>query len=408
MATMNPLLLAEITGPYGPFSLPERVVQKIWWTGDFQQAALQTLSGKTLRRVKPGRWNQQEGPDFIGAVVEIDGREVQGDVEIHFYAEDWQAHGHGTDAAFANVVLHVLLFPPRRPTPCPTLSGREPETFVLLPHLHEDIEDYANHEALLALEAREKSAWYEALLAHPETERLALLRAKADVRWQQKIRFARQRLDTHGWANACHQFALETLGLKRNRAPMSALALRHTPEAMRGATVDALFAEQNGLWRLAGLRPANHPRHRLEQYLALLNAHPDWPERLLLWACALPDGTDGDGTDYDTARFRRKRGVQDIVKKLHEEVFAGAIGGTRLHTLAVDALLPLLAAAAENGVAATAPIALADYWFHWPLGDIPANLAAGLRETLPAEDKRAPLIGNGLFQGLLQLSNEHG
>ena len=36
----------------------------------------------------PGIWNKEEGPDFKGAVLEIDGQSMRGDVEIHFYASD--------------------------------------------------------------------------------------------------------------------------------------------------------------------------------------------------------------------------------------------------------------------------------------------------------------------------------
>jgi hypothetical protein len=403
---MKPLLLAEISGPYGPVSIAERVLQKIWWRGDFQQGGLRTLSGKPLRRVKAGRWNHAEGPDFIGAVLDIDGKIVQGDVEVHFYAEDWKSHGHNADPAFNNVVLHLLLFPPRfAAAQQSTCSGRTPETLVLLPCLQEDLEDYANREALVSLEAREKSGWHETLLAQDEGVRLRLLREKAETRWQQKIRFAKQRLETHGWDEACHQLALETLGLKRNRAPMSALALRHPLREMNGANANSLFAEQRSLWRLAGMRPANHPLRRLRQYLDVLKTNPAWPSRLREWGVALseeaplsPDSSAG----HDTARFRKTHRLSATTKRLENELFSTAIGGTRLHTLAVDALLPLLAA---DGVAVEM---CARHWYHWQLGDVPAKLVAGLREELPPEDEKIPVMCNGLFQGLLQLSHEHG
>jgi hypothetical protein len=50
----------------------------------------------------------------------------------------------------------------------------------------------------------------------------------------------------------------------------------------------------------------------------------------------------------------------------------------------------------------------ARHWYHWQLGDVPAKLVAGLREELPPEDEKIPVMCNGLFQGLLQLSHEHG
>lgn len=398
---MKPLLLAEISGLYGPVCIPEHVLQKIWWRGDFHQEDMRTLSGKALRCVKPGRWNKQEGPDFIGASLEIDGRLVQGDVEVHFYSTDWQAHGHNDDPAFDNVVLHVLLFPPRNGAPPSTRSGRTPEMFVLLAHLNEDLEDYAEREALLALESRDKSGLCTALLAHPEEQRLPLLRAKAAGRWRQKVRFALQRLEAHGWENACHQLALETLGLKRNRAPMSALAQSHPPGAMRTMDAAALFEEHRERWHLAGLRPANHPLRRLQQYLSLLDARPDWAARLIEWGAGLQVDAGVAAPGVETARFRKAVHFSGIASRLQDELLNGAIGGTRFHTLVVDALLPLLAA---QGVA---PDACARYWYHWHLGDAPANLH-GLCAQLPQVDVRAPVLCNGLFQGLLQLSYELG
>ncbi|MDR3228498.1 MAG: DUF2851 family protein [Puniceicoccales bacterium] len=397
----KPVFLAEIFGPYGPVSIPERVLQKIWWRGDFRQSGLRTISGKPVRRVRAGRWNHNEGPDFIGSELEVDGKSVLGDVEVHFYAEDWLAHGHAADPAFDNVVLHVLMFPPRQAaTPLPTVSGRLPETLVLLPYLNEDIDEYANRDALLALESREKSGWHEILAACEEVRRLALLREKAASRWAQKTRFAAQRLEKHGWAESCHQLVLETLGLKRNRAPMSALALKHPLAAMRGAGAEALFAEQHGAWHLSGLRPANHPLRRLKQYLAALAKKPDWPDALAAWGAGLAECS--AATTDNTARFRKTRRFSATAKRLRDGVLAGAVGGTRLNTLAVDALLPLLAA---HGVA---PEVCAQFWFHWELGDVPSRLARDLRSLLPPENEKVPAICNGLFQGLLQMGSELG
>ena len=60
----------EIQGLYGPFTLTERVVQKIWLRQDFATARLLTVSGKTLEVKDPGSWNLQEGPDFKEASLD--------------------------------------------------------------------------------------------------------------------------------------------------------------------------------------------------------------------------------------------------------------------------------------------------------------------------------------------------
>ena len=59
--------------------------------------------------VFPGRRWGGPGPDFLGAVLAArDGSLVRGDVEVHLRASSWTSHQHATDAAYANVVLHVV------------------------------------------------------------------------------------------------------------------------------------------------------------------------------------------------------------------------------------------------------------------------------------------------------------
>src|SRR5688572_30260571 len=103
--------VAELQGLYGPFTMHEKIVQKIWLQGEFDARRAQLLDGRPLEIISPGKWNLLGGPDFFGARLRIDGRDVHGDVEIHFHAADWMAHGHAANPSYANVVLHVVLFP---------------------------------------------------------------------------------------------------------------------------------------------------------------------------------------------------------------------------------------------------------------------------------------------------------
>jgi hypothetical protein len=146
---------------------------------------------------------------------------------------------------------------------------------------------------------------------------------------------------------------------------------------------------------------------RLKQYLTALEKLPDWPSALVAWGrelTTLPVAS--KATDADTARFRKTRRFTAALCRLRDNALAGAVGGTRLNTLAADALLPLLAARAE-AEGAQGKI-YERFWFHWELGDVPARLARDLRELLPPENEKPPVICNGLFQGLLQLGAERG
>ncbi|KAB2809737.1 DUF2851 family protein [Phaeocystidibacter luteus] len=63
-------------------------------------------AGKVLAR---GKWNHNSGPDFKDAIVQIDRTTWVGHVEMHLKASDWFAHGHHTDPAYSNVILHVVV-----------------------------------------------------------------------------------------------------------------------------------------------------------------------------------------------------------------------------------------------------------------------------------------------------------
>jgi hypothetical protein len=85
-----------------------------------KQAALiwQQMVGKELPSsedelvsvIYPGRTNGGNGPDFRDAVIVDKFRLTKGDVEVHVKSSDWYSHEHHSDAAYNNVILHVVLW----------------------------------------------------------------------------------------------------------------------------------------------------------------------------------------------------------------------------------------------------------------------------------------------------------
>ncbi|MDP0501639.1 MAG: DUF2851 family protein [Verrucomicrobiota bacterium JB022] len=396
-----PHIVAEIQGLYGPVSVPEILVQKLWRRGDFVQEGLHTLDGQPLRVIQPGQWNRQGGPDFLGAELELDGQTRVGDVEIHFYQRNWYDHGHDRNPAFANVILHVVVFDPREgERPACYDTGAPIPTLLLAPFFPEDLEAYAVKDAWMALENRDMLDLVAPLLELPVVERRARLRLQARRRWQQKMRFARYRLQLAGaWPTVVHQYTLEMLGLRRNRGPMSGLAERFPLQEMEAmvardgveATADRLIAVEEGNWTLAGMRPANHPRARLRQYLSLLAARPAWPHRLRDWLASqqwehLPEA--------NTQAYRRQCRLGAHLRELEKDVLAGTIGGSRFATLCVDAFWPLAAAEFDAEELWWLP------WFHSPAGDLPDALDDYLRLSA-VQDRQWPAC-NGWGQGALE------
>ncbi|MBK9991839.1 MAG: DUF2851 family protein [Verrucomicrobia bacterium] len=386
--------VAEIQGLYGPFSFPEKLLQQIWLRGDFDLRRARTTDGRAIIVRHPGRWNLLGGPDFKDARLTIGGVEMIGDVEIHLRAADWAAHRHATDPAYARVLLHVVLFPTEdRVTQ--GVEGTEIPLLVLLPLLNHDLEEYAADEAVERLADHPLAQARRELVALPMEKLEAELLRQAELRWQQKVRNAKLRIERLGWAEACHHTALEVLGYRFNRAPMLAVAGAVPLADWIGggeSFADEIYERFALLWSKQGVRPLNHPRARLRQYARCVAVRPDWPQRWLALAAELPVVTLAEAVRI--AAVRRRTGVSALARRLAGEIFGEEIGGTRFNTLVCDGLLPLLAA--QKGDAG----GLVGLWHVWPVGDVPARFGQMLRE-LGVVDRRTRPLSHGIVQGLI-------
>ena len=386
-----PNLVAEMQGLYGPFTIAERVVQKIWLRDDFARDRAMLADGRKLEIRTSGAWNLLGGPDFRGARLAIDGREITGDIEVHFYASDWRAHAHGTDRAYDNVALHVVLFPLTAfERPAIAADGHELPTLVLLPLLHRDLEEYASDDALETITARDEWERFAELAATPPDELQKRLRQKAEERWRQKVRFAKLRIEKLGWTAAVHQLALEILGYRQNRAAMLGIAAQYPLETWRGGVdLRAIFDEHRPRLQLQGVRPGNHPLTRLRQYQAWVAANPSWPDQLESITDTLAAPLHPAASTRDVRQFL---GLKKLREAFAGELVHDSIGGTRLDNLVCDGFLPLVAARTGRDLFAG--------WFHWYLGDVPAPLKKALPKLGIAGIPAQPLC-HGWAQGLL-------
>lgn len=386
-------MVAEMQGLYGAFSFSELLLQKIWWRGDFERERAVTTEGVPVRVVHAGKWNRLGGPDFRGARVVLgDGREVTGDVELHVHAADWNAHGHANDPAYDGVCLHVVLFPPAAGQRTRGAGGREIPVLPLLPLLRNDLEEYAADEAIERLAARPAGRIIEELGALSTDELIQKLRGLAEVRWRQKVHFARLRVQRLGWAAACHQTALEILGYRFNRTPMLRLAGAFPLAAWAGGvSVETLLAAEAGAWSRQGVRPANLPRARIGQYSNWVRARPDWPERWRTLGTSWPRIE----APAPTRAVRREANLGGWRDRIGAEICGEALGGSRLETLIVDGLLPLWAA--ENGAG---EIDVFGGWYHWYPGDLPPVILESLGALGVCGTAAQPAV-NGLAQGVL-------
>lgn len=86
----------------------EHLLHFIWKFRLYNIAQLHTTEGLPVEVLKVGLHNVHSGADFQNAKVKIGEVLWVGNVEIHINTSDWNKHHHQTDAAYDNVVLHVV------------------------------------------------------------------------------------------------------------------------------------------------------------------------------------------------------------------------------------------------------------------------------------------------------------
>jgi hypothetical protein len=304
----------------------ELELQARWFAGDFGRA-FTSVSGEPVEIVQFGFWNHEAGPDFQDATVRIgDGGVKRGPIEIDLLDRNWELHGHATNPAFEDAVLHVFVERSRAEFFTRTKSHR------LVPQVRLDLATLNNSEMEIALAHAGRCV---APLRDLETVRVtSVLEAAAQFRLQRKAERLRQRLEVHGRDEALYQAMPDALGYKQNRLPFTILAQRlpikflgqnrQDAEAllfgvagfldapalseMRKSTRTYLrslwdkwwkyrdrFARlilPATLWKMSGARPLNHPHRRLSA-LATLIAH--WKK-----FSSLTHGTAGGITEFLT------------------------------------------------------------------------------------------------------------
>ena len=393
-----------------------------------------------MRVLHPGFWNRGAGPDFRGAIFQIErDPPVSGDVEVDLHSSGWRGHQHDRNPNFSNVRLHVV-WDGEANTSIPTLALK----YVI---------DAPLAELALWLTSDVANAYPEQLLGQcasplrnvsaPQIEQL--LNEAALVRLQRKAADLRARARQAGWEQALWEGMLRALGYQRNVWPMQRigeLRERLRSEARSTVSLQARFLGVSGLlphdltrrqcgadtylrmvwdqwwrerdafgdcalpknlWQLHGLRPANHPQRRLA-----LAAH---------WAS---DGTLFARIDrWLTEAPSRKELSESLLETLQPEkdpfwsrhwTLRSAtmpkpqplVGATRVTDLAINVLLPWFWARAREGDNRRLQLEAERRYFAWPAAEDNAVLRLA-RVRLLGGRKSVRFAGASGQQGLLQI-----
>lgn len=269
------------------------------WEGQrFPPQALVSSNSSALRVVFRGRpCSGGAGPDFRDAVIELGGRRLRGDVELHVLASGFRRHGHHRDHAYDNVILHVVFWDDDGQDTC-LASGRRVPVVALGPWVARRAEEL---QAWLCL----PPLWQEPCCSAKQrlgAEAVAFILDDAgDRRFLEKAAIFAAALAEEDAEEILYRGILEALGYSQNREPFRLLAralpwrqlrpyIRDHPPQERVLTAEIVLlgkaglldplagdlralpswaAQRNGVespalsWHLAGIRPGNQPVRRL-------------------------------------------------------------------------------------------------------------------------------------------------
>ena len=305
-----PLIFSETATAPLPSELE---LQALWFAGGFGRD-FRTTDGRTVRIVQFGEWNRGAGPDFIHAAVEIDGELRSGPLELDPDTAAWEAHGHATNPAFNDVVLHVVFKGNPRQHFTRTSDHREvPQVLITEPQLAEAL-NRPQREVAIAHPGR----CVYPLKSMGNAAVASLLEEAATYRANQKATRWVRTEDAHGRDAALFQATAETLGYRGNSLAMRLLAQRaplallksegEAAEAVLFGTAGFLAPDLHELappdtrdylralwdmwwksrarfetngnraipWKTHGQRPANHPHRRVGALAALVAVWPQY------------------------------------------------------------------------------------------------------------------------------------
>ena len=285
MVTAQAIGIMEARQPYrGP---DERAVARLWSNAHNLSEGLRTEDGRRFRVLYPGRPGGGPGPDFRDAVLQNEsGATLRGDVEVHVEESGWRAHRHHADPGYNGVVLHLVLHTLGRKATTQESGADAP--VVRLPEEASEESQGPLPEPFVAL-----------LGGGPIGD--ALDRA-GDRRFLARSAGFRADLGRADSDETAYGAVMEALGYAANRRPFRELSrrapfgmlasMRGEPEATRLLALEAMLVRgagllplvdperaarfaavlhhlppapsiPSGMWRTAGVRPANHPLRRL-------------------------------------------------------------------------------------------------------------------------------------------------
>jgi hypothetical protein len=286
--------------------MKEEFLHWVWFNRLFTAGSLSDREAGKIEVTDPGQYNRDSGPDFFNTRLQIGDTAWAGNTEIHINASDWYRHGHHTDHAYDNVILHLVN---NIDTDVFTASGRRLMTVKLEfdPVLWENYIDLVNNPSLLAC-----TGLIDRTDGMTVSHWLYMLAVDRLERKSKEIRTVLERT-SNDWEETLYRLISRCYGFRVNTDPFEMLAARlplriirkHSDSLLQveallfgtaGLLDEVLFREavtddyylalareyrllkakyslqpvDGWMWKFHRLRPANFPTVRLSQLAALM------------------------------------------------------------------------------------------------------------------------------------------
>lgn len=347
--------------------MKEEFLQFIWRQGLYIKQNLKTTDGKAVEIISAGLPNTDSGPDFFNARIKIGETTWAGNVEIHQKSSHWYVHHHNTDAAYENVILHVV-----EHSDCPVLVKNQklPTIEITYPDaLLSNYQQLLKSERWIACEDRLADVdpfvlrfWYSSLMI----ERLES--KTADI-----LHFLN--LNQNNWNETFYQLLARNFGMKTNALPFEMLAKslplqilsKHKNNLFQ---IEALLFGQSGLlnetlpgddyflalrkeysylykkynlsgieshlWKFLRLRPVNFPTIRIAQLASLIH------QSTALFSQVLETETLDDLRKLFDVSASEYWDTHYNFNKASKDHHAKKLGETALNNLVINTIVPLI------------------------------------------------------------------
>ena len=302
--------LEEITLPGFDQPVNELDLQSLWFGGAFGQEFI-SLDGKKVQVVDFGVWNSGPGPDFTDCTVKVGTQTLRGDIELDPDARDWERHAHGGNPDYSRVILHLFLDAPD-------------ELFFTRTHEHREVTQVCLSPSALPEKSKPDRGLAAARLGrcHAPLKDMqpghiqSMLEAAAQYRLEKKSVRLHRCAAAQGREQTIYQALAQALGYRNNQQPFNILAQRlplKRLQKLSGEERESLLFGVSGFlesvryedtlpetrrylrglweswwkqrdscrrwldprqalrWKLAAVRPGNHPQRRLGALTALLS-----------------------------------------------------------------------------------------------------------------------------------------